>query len=633
MRSALFLETIEEAKYVSECILGNDERFMHPDIYSLNPNIHAYLKKNNISSFRSSELMDEHFYDGIMDKCQEQEMAIVNAMEDQNSSTPPEYYVNTLYYYLRQIWRHYLWNIQFIDRCLSIKDYDKVYSFIYEDQQTGSPWIEDDQLYLGALINTYSQSRGIKFNKLEAQLPFVNRKAGKLNNIFKYFGKFIGTSYFRVARKFYLKDNVLLVPGPANNMNKVCLDLKQKQDNLIVGSMRYIPGNFWNFKSKNNAADIPIDFNCPLSLFRPWGKKNDDSSYSDYFDQVVNAIKMVDKDIFSYKCVDYRSMLLQKIETDLKTVMKQLCEDSLVVKKLLSIVNPTAVVSQMGLGIYGALGHWAKGLNIPAILISHGSHVRHLNKYAKKEHEIIAKNILTSDYEYLAVQSPLAREMAISSKKNNNIVNIKPAIWGRRINKKYSKNGILNVVHAGTVKFRHQRRFMYETADEYVSALIDICNAVKPSKNIRLIIKTRPQEYELSLDTFYSLLEPLSENTIIETEKPFSEILSITDLLISFSSTTIEEALVNDIPVLLYGGRGRYAHIPVRPYEKGNTIEKAVTFINQKDRLLDYFTAINQKGSHFMIPSKEFDTYRFKESEAVDFSVWFADKMKLGAAA
>ena len=48
MRSALFLETIEEAKYVSECILGNDERFMHPDIYSLNPNIHAYLKNNNI---------------------------------------------------------------------------------------------------------------------------------------------------------------------------------------------------------------------------------------------------------------------------------------------------------------------------------------------------------------------------------------------------------------------------------------------------------------------------------------------------------------------------------------------------------------------------------------------------------
>jgi len=308
--------------------------------------------------------------------------------------------------------------------------------------------------------------------------------------------------------------------------------------------------------------------------------------------------------------------------------MKQIYEDSLVVKKLLSIVNPTAVVSQVGLGIYGALGHWAKYLGIPAILISHGSHVKHLNKYAKKEHEIIAKNILTSDYEYLAVQSPLAREMAISSKKNNNIVNIKPAIWGRRINKKYSKNGILNVVHAGTIKFRHQRRFMFETADEYLSALINICKAVKPSKNIRLIIKTRPQEYELSLDTIYNLLEPLSENIIIETEKPFSEILSITDLLISFSSTTIEEALVNDIPVLLYGGSGRYAHIPMVPYVNGDQIEQAVTFIKNKDYLDDYFKAINQKGSSFTVPPEEFDPYRFKDGEAVEFSDWFLHDME-----
>ena len=46
----------------------------------------------------------------------------------------------------------------------------------------------------------------------------------------------------------------------------------------------------------------------------------------------------------------------------------------------------------------------------------------------------------------------------------------------------------------------------------------------------------------------------------------FHEVLAEADLLVSFSSTTIEEALVNDVPVLLYGGHGRYAHIPVEPF-------------------------------------------------------------------
>ena len=223
--------------------------------------------------------------------------------------------------------------------------------------------------------------------------------------------------------------------------------------------------------------------------------------------------------------------------------------------------------------------------------------------------------------------------MALLTNKNENIVNIKPAIWGRKISKKLSSTGTLNIVHAGTLKFRHQRRFIYETSDEYVSALSDICHSIKDCENISLIIKTRPQDYELNLETLNQLLEPLPENAIIETEKTFEEVLSQTDILVSFSSTTIEEALVNEIPVLLYGGSGRYAHIPVKPYEKGDTIEKEITFIKTIDHLSDYFFALNQKGSSFTVPSNKFDAYCFRDGEAIEFSDWFVDKMKSCAVA
>ena len=68
--------------------------------------------------------MDEHFYDGIMDKCQEMEISIIKDKEYNDTATPPNYYVNTLHYYLSLIWRHFLWDIQFIDKCLSKVKYD-----------------------------------------------------------------------------------------------------------------------------------------------------------------------------------------------------------------------------------------------------------------------------------------------------------------------------------------------------------------------------------------------------------------------------------------------------------------------------------------------------------------------------
>ena len=148
-----------------------------------------------------------------------------------------------------------------------------------------------------------------------------------------------------------------------------------------------------------------------------------------------------------------------------------------------------------------------------------------------------------------------------------------------------------------------------------------------------MIIKSRAGP-EFSLDSLNLLLSPLPENVIVDNESRFLDVLGKADLLISFSSTTIEEALVNDIPVLLYGGGGRYAHIPVAPYKNGDAIEKAVTFIKRKEQLIDYFTALNQKSSSFTVPSEEFDPYRFKKGDAVEFSDWFfSDKIKSMAAA
>jgi len=52
-------------------------------------------------------------------------------------------------------------------------------------------------------------------------------------------------------------------------------------------------------------------------------------------------------------------------------------------------------------------------LSVTSALDSHSSNVYHQDKCANREYEMLARNMLVSDYRYSAVQYPLAREVAL----------------------------------------------------------------------------------------------------------------------------------------------------------------------------------------------------------------------------
>jgi len=117
------------------------------------------------------------------------------------------------------------------------------------------------------------------------------------------------------------------------------------------------------------------------------------------------------------------------------------------------------------------------------------------------------------------------------------------------------------VVHAGTQKGRSSHYFYrYETADEYLDALSDLILAVKDMNDVALLIKFRDSE-TISFGVLEKLL-PKSDNVFFNRDASFLQIINEADLLISFTSTTIEEALEFNTPVLQYGGKGRLAFVP-----------------------------------------------------------------------
>ena len=634
----VFLEAIEDAHHYKNFVFQKDTRFSSVDIISLNPNINAFLKKENIPCISSSSILSHDYYDLIITKCKILEELIDSSLQ-KGKSNSPNYYSNTAIYFLILIWRHFLWDIELVYQSLGDKDYKFISTYLHEEVKTNSHWIEDNQMYLGKIAERYADFTKCEYIPLKGEQIIANTKGTEKNSIYSKIFKSIINTFYSFIISLLLKKRAVLISSPAYNMDRLCLHLKQKNNTLIF----VVPGNHLNnmqrlvsiFKLILNRIGIKcfdvkraIDFDIP-SQINAESTNTIDNKQNLIIRKIIDCLN-ANKNKLKYRSIYFGDLLINKIETDLNKPLNELNTKSKSIKYLLEKLRPRAVLSQMNVGFSGALGYYSSKKGIPSFLISHGSHVLHKNVNEKYEHRILAKNELVGNYSFLVAQSPLASEMILMHKGNNeHHIEAAPILWAnsKPFNKAKDKKK-LTITHAGTLKFRHQRRFIYETADEYVLALSEICGCLKNLKNINLIIKTRPRDYELTHSSLFSLLSPLPENVVFETSRKIDEVLAETDLLISFSSTIIEEALVNEVPVLLYGGNGRYAHIPVEPFStKNNNIFNPVSFVNSKENLSYYFDILDSKYTEYRQTRINFNKYKHSGKNVTDFIQCFSQNL------
>ena len=98
--------------------------------------------------------------------------------------------------------------------------------------------------------------------------------------------------------------------------------------------------------------------------------------------------------------------------------------------------------------------------------------------------------------------------------------------------------------------------------DEYILHLNECIKSVEKMKDCFLALRIRLKSFpNMTIQKIRSLLIESDCYEIYE-EGEFDDYLACSDLLISFSSTTIEEALQVKIPVLQYDPFNRYCHIP-----------------------------------------------------------------------
>jgi len=632
----LIVETLSEARLLVEGPLAGKNLVKGCDLLCLDPNIRSYLKERGIESLSTYDRMDAPAHRAVMDKCEDMEHDIRKELRKRGIQDPPDYFTNAFWHFLRLIWRHLLWNIELVDHCLERDAYKHVFAFQYGRVVTHSPWIEDDQLYMGDIAGSLCRSREMEFSALQPpSLPERTLAEKMPPGAYRTACNALAYHLFRITEHTLSRRKTILVPSFKYNMNRVCDELAGKDRNLKIGifylgkkgveevlhALAILFHVMTGRKMYKPSVGYPVDFAFPILTFaRYHARSYSDRHEREYIDATVKAIE---DGKAAFKGVGLSDFLVQKIREDLKTYMLDIRFQAFGLEKLMEAFKPDCIISQMSGEIYGALGTAAKKMSVPSILISHGSHVYHQDKYSARENDILARNILVGDYQYSAVQSPLAREIASEMMKDPaRIVNIKPSLWGRAVNRIHHKKDIITIVHASSLKLRHNRRFIYETSDEFLQGMAELIEAIAPFPRLHLILKIRPDIYELSMETMKALL-PTKGNVIVETDKSFLDVLPEADLVVSFSSTTIEEALSNKVPVLLYGGHGRYAHIPIEHFsETNNDIAKAVTFVKDRELLKTYMAALNENASSFNVPDEAFSNYRFSDSEVVDLTEW-----------
>ena len=225
------------------------------------------------------------------------------------------------------------------------------------------------------------------------------------------------------------------------------------------------------------------------------------------------------------------------------------------IRKKLRTLKPLQIIAgQLRWGIPSVMGQTGKELNIPVTLISHGSHPVPDSSTAAIAQKNHAQGQLVSPLtDVTLLQSPHAKEYSQKLGCKNGL-NSRPIMWGNsKCSLSPKKSEIRYILHAGTYKqWVSPRTWIYETPDEYIKGLKSLIHATCKFKKTKLIIRIRDQS-DCSISNLKKKLLPKSENYEIKSSGNFLDDLSNADLLVSWSSTAIEEALHLRKPVLLWG--------------------------------------------------------------------------------
>lgn len=490
---------------------------------------------------------------------------------------------------------HYcLWVIEVVSNAVATHRPEVICASLPGKAVVSSLYIESEENHFGNIVDAVARNSGIKFENISKRsdrgsYPTFSHRVNYASSLVKFT---LQSIKFQLWETTILSRNVFANEKPIFFLGKL-----YHMDNLARQLQSVIPDKHIYFLKG------PVIFTFGLSNFiiRLFSGRYSDMIISQKKKFVDLEMKiMKEKELFSYRGVLFADIIEQKIKDNIADHILGLIVWTVKLSQFIDASKPSAFISNGIRADEVILAELCRQRNISTILISHGTHVRPKNEYERIEWGEHGRALLRAPFSGLALQSTLSEGYLEVFPSEGKVIRTGPLIWGFQANLERSRSSFEKmfngryelketkiIVHAATPKPANSMRFyIYETPEEYIQSIRDVATAVGPIPNTVLIVKFRSSK-EIGVKAL-KMLVPFSDKVVLSVEEPFSDVLGVANLLISFSSTTIEEALQNRIPVLLYGGGGRYSHVPSFEIKEGGPIERSAVYHAAGPRDLSY---------------------------------------------
>jgi hypothetical protein len=324
---------------------------------------------------------------------------------------------------------------------------------------------------------------------------------------------------------------------------------------------------------------------------------------------------------FVYENCSFWQEFDKKVQADLLIVISGLYLTAYAQRVFLRCLKPKLVISPVCTGDYHSWAEVSRYISIPALVIPQKALVAPANEFAKIEERYIGRAQVTDTFEHTAAQSPLVKEYLKWSGYKGNIIESGNLIFARHGSEKREarrKDFFKEIggdkkiiVWAPSMKTRKSRRFyVLETIDELTGAMEDVFAVVSRMEDVHLVFRIHPGD-AITKEEIYSLL-PVPANVSVSDTGVFEDVLALADLLISFSSTAAQEALMNHIPILLYDKWKRYNHLDAVGIKNGTPAKvSAAYYIDEKEHLFSSIKWILEEHTKKKVPPDIFKEYAF----------------------
>lgn len=592
------------------------------------PPAHVVLASTEVPFFSSQDFFNKEGHDSVL----KASAGIIELLRPgfESIEYPITHYCfeRTCIFYLRFYLHYWLSQLELIDNAVKAVQPDTLVIQPFINLSRLNVPIARESKLLGGVVRAYARAHG-----LEAIVMPEGHQAGKgKDNRSGALQRWIFELFLMLYRVASLRRNVLVAPTDTNNMSALMGKLRVE---VRKGLPVYLTIPHKSLKVRVKELLCLKSFFFPFLPGRAskWGQQQFSKSWREVLLELHRRID-ANTEMLHFKGVDLSGPIKIFLDQGLTCEMHRLNGQVEAMERILRVKRPVACLSQHALGFSYALGEFCRNRNIPGLLISHGSHTAQDSEQARLEWDVHGRTLFNSHFPSVAIQSPFAGQFYNQQQMLSQDVDTGPLLFASRVEAEHDIDllrkslygdhaGKRILLHAGTPKtWRAFRPWVYETVDEYVQNIVDVILATETVPGLYLAIRFRPMP-DLSLREFRQLL-PVSESYGIYSSGSFADYLLSSDAVVSYSSTTIEEALQNEIPVLQYDPQDKYCHIAgQRLGASGAKSVSPVYYIGSKQDLPAGLSWLKmQHLDRDINQSLNWSDYRM---EQVDVTKWLSD--------